>query len=370
MRSFALVVVTAVVTVGTATAQLPAPYPATSLTPGGGVVGEPLRVWVGPGDDEQPQPAFTQDDVLDMLFGGNLRVEVGFEYLRPVRTFRDNGLVLPPAAASSFPTGAQLGELGHGFAFIPRFGLEYKISDEAFGVAASGKMFTLKGDERRTVSSPAGSAVLNAEDNISVGIANFLEGVARFNLDPDGSRRENLLHSPAAIASFGARYSYVGQNLNTTLVSGPNVLSLASTQDFNGFGITGSLGGLCSVGQRGLGVYGFSRGSVLAGRNNRSSTFSVVVPGVGAASTADQITDQRTILIPVGEFEVGVSWMKPVRLRPVVEPRFIPLTWFRAGMATQVWGDLGLLESPTVRLFSPDRPLILYGFTVSAGVTY
>jgi hypothetical protein len=374
MRNLALVILAVTLTAAPAAAQMgtttvQAPIAGSAFTAGGVTLGsQPMRVMIAPVGDDQIVPTLIQDDALNLLFG-SLQVDIGFEYLRPTRSFRDNGLVIPAVAAGAFPQAAQIGDLSHDFAFIPRFGIEYKFSDLGFGVAASGKLFNLRGDVRRSVSTASGSAVLNAEDNVNVGIANFLEGVLRFDLDPNRHHQDRWLHDPKAIGTFGARYSYVGQNLSTSLVSGENLINLTSTQDFNGFGITGSLGALCQVGDRGLGIYGFSRGSVLAGRNNRTSTYSVVVPGIPGASTADQITDLRTILIPVGEFEAGLSWMKPVPVRAAAT-NLAPLTWIRAGMAAQVWGGMGLLEAPTVRVFFADRPLVLYGFTVAAGLDY
>jgi hypothetical protein len=154
------------------------------------------------------------------------------------------------------------------------------------------------------------------------------------------------------------------------VASGQNLIHQTGSQDFTGFGVTGSLGCLCRFGDCGLAAYGFARGSVMAGTNNRSSTYSIVVPSLVNANSADQITDSRTVLIPVGEFEAGLSWIRPLTKQQPTATPYAPLMWFRAGMAAQVWGDLGLLDTPAVQLAASQHALILYGFTVSAGLSY
>jgi hypothetical protein len=347
----------------------PGPVGAIGVVGADGVVATPVTIVGNVPVTATIAPDVEQDDALDLLFG-KLRVDVGFEFLQPVRSGATTEIILPASVAGVFPLAGQSSDLTHNFAFIPKFGIEYNFSDLGFGAGASGKLFTLNGRASRSVSSPAGTSLLSAQDSVDVAIANMLEGVYRFDFswldwDPDC-----WFHRPQVMTTFGARYSYVRQNLDASLVSANNLIHQTATQDFTGFGVTGSVGGICMVGNQGLGIYGFARGSVLVGTNNRSSTFSVVVPSLPDGSTADQIADSRTVLIPVGEFEAGVTWISPLLHQRATATPYAPLGWIRAGMAAQIWGDLGLLETPAVQLAASQHPLVLWGFTISAGLAY
>jgi hypothetical protein len=93
----------------------------------------------------------------------------------------------------------------------------------------------------------------------------------------------------------------------------------------------------------------------------------------GADSTAGQSTEQKTELIPVGEFELGLSWGLPLRKATAAAP-LPPVLWARAGAVTQIWGGLGLPEPPVNSTLQgatfASSPLILYGFTIQAGFDY
>src|SRR5262249_28992424 len=153
------------------------------------------------------------------------------------------------------------------------------------------------------------------------------------------------LEALSLLTSIGARYAYVHQGFNASLSTGPNLASLTSTQDYNVFGFTAALGGFYPLGNNThLALYGLSRGSLLVGRNNRTSTFATVIRDGSPPSSPGQITESRTLLIPVGEFELGVSWGLPIE-RPGRRstPNLTRYYWFRAGAVAQVWGGLGLL---------------------------
>ena len=316
---------------------------------------------------------FVEDSLAGSLFGDNLRVDLGFEYLRPHYTNRATTLIVPPNAAAAFPVRGALGDLTHDFAFIPRFGIQYSFPNSAgFGVGASGKLFTLQGDLRRTVTGPTGSGVLNAENSVSIGSANVLEGLLRFDLSKLEWCQDTMFENLTLLGSIGGRYAYVRQDFTASLTSGTNLTSLTATQDFTGFGVTGSIGSLYLLGEaRRVGIYTISRGSLLAGRNNRTSTFSTVLDAGG--STSGQATERVTKLLPVGEFEIGLSYGLPLRKRAAAAA-LPPVLWFRTGAVAQVWGGMGLMEPPvnaTLRNGSfSDSSLVLYGFTVLAGFSY
>jgi len=337
-------------------------------------LGGPLQVMLLQEGGPPGSQSFQNDTLYPSLFG-DLRVDLGFEYLRPEYTNRATTLVVPPQAASAFPVRGALGDITNSFAYIPRFGIEYVFPDTAgLGVGASGRLFTLQGDLRRTLTGASGSAVLNAENSLSIGSANVLEGLIRFDMSRLMLCKDTIFENLTLLGSVGGRYTYVRQDFTASLVSGPNIASLTSTQDFTGFGVTSSLGMLYLLGEKKrLGIYGLSRGSLLAGRNNRTSTFTTTVPGIAGASTAGQLTEDRTKLIPIGEFEMGVTWGLPLRRATAAAP-LPPVMWLRIGFVTNVYGGLGLLDPPPASplqgaTFSND-PLVLYGFTIQAGFSH
>ena len=363
-------------TVQTAVAQLDAGAVYVPGIAAGGVpaLGGPVTVTLVPEGGPPGSQSFTQDPLLGQLFGTDLRVDIGFEYLRPNYTNRATTLVVAPTAPDAFPVRGPLGDVTHDFAFIPRFGIEYVFPNSVgLGVGASGKLFTIQGDLRRTVAGTTGIGVLNAENTLTIGSANVLEGLIRFNLSRLEKCKGTVLEDWMLLGSVGARYAYVRQDFTTSLASGANLATLTATQDFTGFGVTGALGLLCPIDEdRRLALYGLSRGSVLAGRNNRTSTFSTVVVAPGASSSG-QLTERKTTLIPAGEFEVGVSWGLPLRTA-TPSGALPPVLWLRGGFVTQIWGGLGLPDPPlgsslrggTFRQSS----LVLYGFTILAGLSY
>jgi hypothetical protein len=321
------------------------------------------------------------DPVLGALFApnGGMRIEIGFEYLRPYYSNGATTLVIPPTAQRSFPVGGSFGDLTNNFAFVPQFGIKYTFGNNGFGLGASGQLFTIQGDLRRTVTGPEGSGILSANNSISIGSANVLEGLfPRWDLGKMECFRDTPFEALSLLGSFGGRYSYVHQGFNASVTTGPNLASLAATQDYNGFGFTGALGALYPLGhETGLALYGLSRGSLLVGRNLRTSTFATVVTDGSGASSSGQVSESKTVLIPVGEFELGVSWGLPINRRAgSAGDRPQPFTWIRAGAVVQVWGGLGLLPPPINSpiqgglLGTSNSPLVLVGFTVMAGVSF
>ena len=347
-----------------------APLGAGSVAAPGAALHAQLVAEGGPPGSQE----YLEDSLAASLFGEGLQVNLGFEYLRPHYTNRATTLIVPPNAAAAFPVRGTLGDLTHDFAFIPRFGIQYSFPDNGLGVGASGKLFTLQGDLRRSVTGPAGTGVLNAENAVSIGSANVLEGLLRIDL---GSPKHDWCHGTplenlTLLGSLGGRYVYVRQDFTASLSSGTNLTTLTATQDFTGFGVTASIGSLYLLGEsKRFGLYSISRGSLLAGRNNRTSTFATVLEAGG--STSGQATERVSRLLPVGEFEVGLSYGLPLKKR-VGGTALPPILWFRTGAVAQVWGGMGLMEPPvnaSLRSGSfSDSNLVLYGFTVLSGVSF
>jgi hypothetical protein len=306
----------------------------------------------------------------------NLRVDIGFEYLRPVFPGRSVTLVIPSGVNGNFATLAGSGNVSYDFGFIPRITMGYQFPDNPFGLTASGELTNLSGHVTRTIESAAGSANLTATATIAIGVANVIEGSLRVPLDSFAHFQDTCLQDTILLGTIGLRYSHISQDYNASLTSGGNGTTLSAHQDWDGFGLTMSLSYLYPL-PRNFFLYGVSRGSFMLGTNNRISTSSVTGSGGSPAGTMSKLTDNKSEFIPVGEFEFGVGWGtplgKPVGTPPGVPPPDSPagpILWVKAGFVADVWGDLGLLSSSNgIQGFS-DSALFLYGFSVMAGLDF
>ncbi len=310
---------------------------------------------------------------LPAVFPAGLRVDIGFLYMRPDFPGRSVKLTVPSGVNGNFSTIAGSGDVSFDFGFIPAIRVDYQFPDLGYGVSASGKLTTLSGSLTRTIDSAAGSANLTASSTISFATANLIEGTLLLPLGRCDCFQDSCLRDTVLLATLGTRYSHLSQDYTASLNSGPNASTLTAHQDWDGFGLTTSLSFLHPLPNYFF-LYGVSRGSFMVGKNNRTSTLAVVVSGNAAASTATKVHEDKTEFIPVGEFEFGVAWGKPLAGPPagvVREVKTGPVLWLKAGVVADIWGGLGILSAPdNVQGFSGGGSLFLFGFSVLAGVDY
>jgi hypothetical protein len=303
----------------------------------------------------------------------NLRVDIGFEYLRPDFPGRSVNLSVPAGVNGSFTSLGSSGNVSYDFAFVPRITMNYQFPDNPFGLTASGELTHLSGHLTRTIDSASGSANLTATATVDIGVANVIEGSLRFPLGRFDHFKDGCLEDTIVLLTLGMRFSHISQDYNASLDSSGNGSTLAAHQDWDGFGLTTSYSFLHPL-PRNFFLYGVTRGSFMLGTNNRVSTSTVVANGAGSTST--KLTDNRTEFIPVGEFEAGVGWGKPLGKqietaeRAAAAPVTGPILWVKAGLVADIWGDLGLLAAPAGSNSFSDSPLFLWGFTVMAGLDF
>lgn len=299
-----------------------------------------------------------------------LAVDLGFQYLQPVFNSRAVALSIPPAAQGGFPVMASAGDLSNDFGFVPQFGAAYSFGDLGFGLAASGKILTLRGDLHRTSASAAGMGDLTASATVNIASVNVFEVTKIFTKDNLKYLQHDCLEDCIFEASIGGRYAHVDQTYNANLASGANQASVAATQKYDGFGPTASLGCFKPITQK-LGVFAFSRGSFLIGSNYRESQTSVAVAG-SPASGGLKLTDSQTQIVPVGEFEIGLTYdIQAPKIQQALGAKAQPASlWLRVGAVTNIWGNVGLLSlSDGAQSFS-DGALLLYGFNVLLGIQH
>jgi hypothetical protein len=295
--------------------------------------------------------------------------DIAFAFLQPHWNNRAVQLTLP-AAPGAPSIGASAGNLGSSFAFMPNFGLGYLFPNQGYGVAASGEFLSLTGWNRQTINSTAGSALLNVEGGVNIVAVNLVEGTKLMRFGNLDCLKDCCFADSTVLFSLGTRYTYTHQTFTASLASGNDLANLNATQAFFGFGLTTSGALQCPVSEH-FSLYGNARGSFVLGPNNRSSTLSAVTPSNPTASTSAIATQNRTVFLPVGEFEVGLLWGTP--LKPTHPPGFGlvgPSAWVRLGLLAQIWGGLGLLPAAGSGQQFTDGSLYLYGFSVTAGINY
>jgi hypothetical protein len=297
---------------------------------------------------------------------GSLEVIIGFSYLRPHWDDETVRLVVPPGVGG-VPGGSDGGDLSHEFAFVPRLGATYTFTDLGFGVGATVDLMNLHGELRRTLETTAGVAVVTAESDVDLAVANLLEVSRPFLLVDHLCVEETCWEDVLVVATIGGRYAYLHQNSAASLLAGGNLSTLSATQNFTGFGLTGSVSTLDRVGESNFFLYSVTRGSLLVGSNDRTSFSSVEGP-LGVTVVA--ATESKTDLIPVGELEAGIAWSTPVgRVQDAATGRS-PLLWIKVGAVGQLWGDLGLLAASSPADPFAESHLYLYGVTVLVGVEF
>jgi hypothetical protein len=312
---------------------------------------------------------------LPPIFPSSLRADIGFEYLRPVFPGRSVTLIIPGGVNGAFNTLAGSGDVSFDFAFIPKLTAAYQFPDLGLGITSSGEVSSLHGSLTRTVDSAAGSANLTATSTLDIGVANLIEGTLELPLDRYEHFRDTCWQDTVLLGTLGMRYSHVSQQYDANLSSGGNSTTLAAHQDWDGFGLTMSLNVLQPL-RHDFFLYGVARGSFMLGTNNRNSTLAVVVVDNSAASTSIKQTENETDFIPVGEFELGLGWGKPLGQRAramqgVADPTPTgPILWIKAGLVADIWGELGLLTPQDGLQGFSNSPLFLYGFTVMAGLEW
>src|SRR5262249_43600617 len=114
--------------------------------------------------------------VNNIPVGNNSYIEIGFDYIRPLWSFRDFNLAVPAGFTPNFPLLGNEGHVDDHFAIAPRINLHYRLPDTDFGLSASGSFLNLTGDLHRTANdTAAGTAELTSTASLTLTVINFAE---------------------------------------------------------------------------------------------------------------------------------------------------------------------------------------------------
>ncbi|MBI5759732.1 MAG: hypothetical protein HZA46_14540 [Planctomycetales bacterium] len=278
----------------------------------------------------------------------------GFDFVQPSWSndaFLD---MLPGSTAALFPGLTLSRHVEQEFGLAPRFNVKLGFDSE-YGLSMAGNFLSLSGSLKQVVGSGADNQSLDANT-----VVNILTVIA-----PELTHRDQW-NDLGVEWTVGTRYSGINQTFTANLRRGSGeAVTSSSFQDYRGAGLTTSVG-LDHPLLTGLSAYGRSRGSLLVGRTSRQSNFAVVLPGGGAGTTSSSLSEEKTDILPVGEFEVGLVWDNR---QWSADEELCPdtLMWLKVGYLASVWGDSSLLAAGTSSDFRTGS-LLVQGFTLQAGV--
>jgi len=278
----------------------------------------------------------------------------GFDFVQPSWSndaFLD---MLPGSTVALFPGLTLSRHVEQEFGLAPRFNVKLGF-DSDYGLSMAGNFLSLSGSLKQVVGSGADNQSLDANT-----VVNILTVIA-----PELTHR-NQWNDLGIEWTVGTRYSGINQTFTANLRRGSGeAVTSSSFQDYRGAGLTTSVG-LDHPLLTGLSAYGRSRGSLLVGRTSRQSNFAVVLPGEAAGTTSSSLSEEKTDILPVGEFEVGLVWDNR---QWSADEEVCPdtLMWLKVGYLASVWGDSSLLAAGTSSDFRTGS-LLVQGFTLQAGV--
>jgi hypothetical protein len=210
---------------------------------------------------------------------------------------------------------------------------------------------------------------VDASSSLTLASASVIEGTGLIDLGATNCFPDTHLQDTLVGFSLGGRYSYVNQNYTATLVAKDSHATLTATQEFTGFGITGSLNTVSQLPGRFV-IYSSTRGAFLIGNNNRTNVLSFTTPAPTPPGT--NVPEKRTQIVSALEWEVGIGYgLDLARVQTNPTPATAPLLWVKVGCVGQLWGNVGFLHiNDAVGNQFSDSSLLLLGFTVRLGLDY
>jgi hypothetical protein len=296
-------------------------------------------------------------------------IAVGFDFLQPSWSNDSFQQLLPGTTAALFPGLNLDSTVDHDYGLSPRIDVGLALGDSEYGISAGVNTINLSGSVRQNTACMATNDSIDAQSAINILSVNLPEVSRVISLD---IYEDDQIDDAMFELRVGARYSAINQLFTAALRQGSgSAVTSSSFQDFRGVGLTAA-GNLSLPVTNSLWLYGNSRGSMLLGRNERQANYSVLVAGAGgvpvAGTASNTVTEDKTDIIPVGEFEGGFVWDLAEQFSDE-ESASGNMVWFKLGYVAQVWGDVGLTSAGTGQPFR-DGSLFLQGFTVQAGVAY
>jgi len=301
-------------------------------------------------------------------------VQIGFDFLQPLWTFRDFMLAVPSAQVGNFPVLGDTGHVDNHFGFAPNLKYNYQIAALDLGFSGTGTFLNLTGQLHREVAAAGGaSGQLDANSTLTIIVANvpeFTKHLEYRNLNRRSCLYCDCLEKLLIDVSIGLRYTSISQNYTGSLTSSAagmtNQTTRSSTQSLSGVGLTGSVHLAHPLADNWF-LYQQTRASLLVADDKKASTLTVNVAGQPGLSTT--ITQNDTMYLPAVEMELGLEWYPaPINSRLSYSQRPF-LVYLKTAMVGQFWGRVGPLSAGSSQAFR-DSDLFLVGANVMLGFRY
>jgi hypothetical protein len=173
--------------------------------------------------------------------------------------------------------------------------------------------------------------------------------------------RETEVGNWSMLFSAGLKYAHLSQDYNAFTQVTPilgefrETSLLSSGHNFNGAGPTIALEAKRPIGHTGISFFGNLRGAMLFGESRQQVTQTSIFQGNPFSNIfSTNFNSGHDKVLPVAELEMGAEFSRRWgNLYPFIRTGLLAQTWFGAGSATDLTGNLGFL-----------------GLTVTAGVYY
>lgn len=314
-------------------------------------------------------PRFIPETLGQSTSREGFNIAVGFDFLQPSWSNDSFKQLLPGSTAALFPGLNLNSTVDHDYGLSPRIDVGLALGDSEYGISAGVNTVNLSGSVRQNTAGMASNDSIDAQSAINILSVNLPEVSRVIPLD---IYEDDRIDDAIFELRVGTRYSAINQLFTAALRQGSgSAVTTSSFQDFRGVGLTAACNLSLPV-SNSLWLYGNSRGSMLLGRNERQANHSVLVVDAGGAPTvgtaSSTVTENKTDIIPVGEFEGGIVWDLAEQFCDE-DLESGNMVWFKLGYIAQVWGDVGLTSAGTGQPFR-DGDLFLQGFTCQAGIAY
>jgi hypothetical protein len=309
-------------------------------------------------------------------FAGTFRhgtgVDIGFNYIRPLWSFRDFTLAVPAFGARAFPLLGDVGHVDDHFGIAPRVDLNYLLDDSDIGLGASGTFLNLTGHLQRQLEFTGGIGNLTANSSFTLVSINLAEINVTFEAGDlfegkQGKKCFDWLDDLTVRVGVAARYASLDQNYTGTLsdsTGGVNVTTRFSTQTFKGFGVSGGCDLFQPLGDDWT-LYSRTNLSVLVGDNVRRSSLTLDIANQPGLPNA--ISEDKTQYVPVAELELGVLWTPPLLSDRAAKAGSSYNLFVKAAAIAQYWGGVGPLSAGSTQAFRTSD-LLLVGGTLLVGL--
>jgi len=301
------------------------------------------------------------DNGSDSLLNGHFIAGAGLYIVKPY--FQNN----PAFTSQSFISGngaffipSQQHDFDWGLNAAPVAWLGY-ASDCGWGLRAHWWLF----DQKSSTSAvnDQNTAILSAPVNGSMIDLTELAGSSQqvfvnSNLKLDSwdfeVTRETEVGHWGLLFSAGLRYAHLSQNYNAFTQSTINfgetstLLTVSSGHNFNGAGPTIALEAKRPIGNSGLSFFANLRGAMIFGESKQQAAQARIVNGINFAPArfnllADFSSSHDSVL-PVAEMEMGAEFSRRWgNVYPFIRTGLVAQTWFDAGSASSLDGNIGFL---------------------------